>query len=103
LTALKGDGTVARPNVLQKGVMMFGCEFGSQNHVANDVPVALFGQAGGYFKTGRLLTYGNELDAYYKHTGTLLAIGQAMGVTELSTVGNPAPRFQRGPNLDLRG
>jgi len=82
---------------------MFGCEFGYSNHIANDVPVALFGQAGGHFKTGRLLTYGNELEAYHKHTGTLLSICHAMGVTGLTAVGNPAPQYQRGPTPELRG
>jgi hypothetical protein len=63
----------------------------------------IFGQAGGYFKTGRLVTYANDISAYHKHTGTLLAMCHAMGVTGLQAVGNPAPEYQRGPALELRG
>ncbi len=102
LGALAGDGTAARPDVLAKSAVMVGMEFG-RNHNARDVPVTIFGEAGGYLSTGRALTYGNEIDATHKHTGTLLGLAHAMGTTELTTLGNPKTEYQQGVAEELRG
>ena len=100
LAALKGGGS--RPNVLQDSAVMVGMEFG-RNHNARDVPVTIFGQAGGYFSTGRAVTFGNEIEATNKHTGTLLAMCHAMGATDVERVGNAKPQYHAGVADELRG
>lgn len=102
LGALAGDGTAARPDVLAKSAVMVGMEFG-RNHNARDVPVTIFGEAGGYLSTGRAITYGNEIEATHKHTGTLLGLAHAMGTTDLATLGNPKAQYQDGVADELRG
>lgn len=99
LRAMKGDGTVA--NILQDSAVLTGYEYG-WGHMGNDIPVAIFGQYGGYFTSGRTIAYGNDISQYHKHTGTLLALCRAMGV-DIDRIGNPSPEHQRGEALELRG
>lgn len=101
LDTMKGDGTAVRPSILPQSAVMVGAEFG-WNHDATDVPVMLFGQGGGYFRTGQLVTYGNDISQYHKHTGTLLSVCHAMGVTELTRIGRPDAEYQRGVVEALR-
>ncbi len=93
LRNLKGSGST--PNLLRDSVVMVGTEAGHL-HQGIQVPVALFGQGGGYFKTNQLLNFGRGTSNYWKHTGTLLAVCRSMGV-KLNVVGNPSPEYQRGP------
>ena len=98
LGALKSDGT--KPNMLAESAVMVGMEFG-RNHNARDVPVTLFGQAGGYFETGRSVTYGNEMDSAHLHPGTLVGLAHAMGATDVAKVGNMKSQYQQGVPTDL--
>ena len=100
LTRLTGTGPEARPDILGDSTVMVGMEFG-WNHRAYDVPVTLFGEGGGYFRTGQRLRYGNDLGQYHKHTGTLLAIARSMGVEGLDLVGHDMADYQRGPIPEL--
>jgi hypothetical protein len=95
LTEMTGTGAEAKPDILRDSVVAVGMEFG-WNHNASDVPVTLFGEAGGYFETGKVVRYGNDLANYHKHTGTLLGLAHAMGVDRLTTVGRNMPEYQRG-------
>jgi hypothetical protein len=97
LRRLKGSGP--SPNLLKDSVVMVGTEAGNL-HQGTNVPVALFGQAGGYLKTGQLLRFGRGTANYWKHTGTLLAVCRAMGV-RIDAVGNPGAEYQRGPWPEL--
>ena len=95
----KLKGATSDQNILEDSVVMVGTEAG-QLHLGYEVPVTLFGQAGGYFRTGQLLDFGRGTENYYKHTGTLLAVARAMGV-ELGNLGHPAREYQRGPWTEL--
>ena len=99
LGALKGDGD-AVPDLLRDSALMVGMEFG-RNHNASDMPVMLFGQLGDTLRTGQRLRYGNELDSYHKHTGTLLALAHGMGTTGLTHIGRNRPQYQRGVATEL--
>lgn len=101
LTEMTGRGAEAKPDILQDSVVMVGMEFG-WNHKAYDVPVTLFGECGGYFDTGKVVTYGNDVSTYHKHTGTLLSVCHAMGADRLEVVGRNEPEYQRGPVPELR-
>jgi hypothetical protein len=100
LTRLTGTGSEPRSDILTDSTVMVGMEFG-WNHRAYDVPVTLFGEGGGYFRTGQRLRYGNDLAQYHKHTGTLLAIARSMGVEGLDLVGHDMADYQRGPIPEL--
>jgi hypothetical protein len=91
-------GGASRTNILADSAVMIGTE-GGHVHRPLDTPVLLFGGAGGALRTQQLLTYAN--DAAHLHTGTLLSVCHAMGVTDLTQVGNPDPAFQRGVVPDL--
>ncbi|MEM6957172.1 MAG: DUF1552 domain-containing protein [Myxococcota bacterium] len=99
LGRLQGDGS--RADMLASSALMVGMEFG-RNHNARDVPVTIFGECGGYFDTGKVVTYGNDLEHFRLHTGTLLALGRAMGVAELETVGHQGADYQNGVPAALR-
>jgi len=99
LDEMKGQGSTPKPDILYDSAVMVGAEFG-WNHRAYDVPVSIFGQAGGALRTGQLVTYGNDLSSYHKHTGTLTAMVQAMG-TDLDAVGRPVAAYQQGPAREL--
>jgi hypothetical protein len=99
LDEMKGEGATPKADILYDSAVMVGAEFG-WNHRAYDVPVSIFGQGGGALRTGQLLTYGNDLSTYHKHTGTLLAMVQAMGV-EVDAIGRPGAAYQRGPVAEL--
>lgn len=86
-------GGADREDLLASSIVMIGTE-GGHVHRSNDTPVALFGSGGGVLETGRALVYGNDLG--HLHTGTLLSVCHAMGVTDLSRVGSDDERFQRG-------
>jgi len=102
LTELTGTGATPKPDILGDSVVMVGMEFG-WNHNASDVPVTLFGECGGYFDTGKSVRYGNGLEDYHRHTGTLHGVCRAMGVEGLEVVGHDAPDYQRGPVPELSG
>lgn len=92
LDALKGEST-GQPNILRDSVVMVGTESGSHIHQSYDVPMLLFGQAGGYLKTGQIVDHGNDP---HKHTGTLLTLCHAMGLEgRMTRLGNPM--FQGAP------
>lgn len=75
----EGNGTM-----LDNTVVIWCNELGKGNsHTRNDVPYVLAGKAGGYFKTGRYLTYNND-----PHNNMLVSLCQAMGV-QVNTFGNP--------------
>lgn len=94
---LKGGSGV--PNILADSVVMVGTEAG-YTHAGYQVPVTLFGQGGGTFKTGQLLTFGRGTANYWKHIGTLQAVCHSMGVKS-EVIGNPSPEYQKGPWPDL--
>jgi hypothetical protein len=100
LVELRGQGDTPRADILRESAVMVGMEFG-HNHRAYDVPVTLFGELGGYLDTGKRVRYGNHLDTYHKHTGTLLALARGMGVEGLDVVGRNQPRYQQGPAVEL--
>lgn len=99
LRRLQGDGS--QEDMLNRGVVMTGTESG-QVHTAHDIPVTLFGSCGGYYNEGTTLTYGNDADGMKKHTGTLLSLAHAMGVTELESFGHPNPAYHAGVPEGLR-
>lgn len=75
----EGNGTM-----LDNTVVIWCNELGRGNsHTRNDVPYVLAGKAGGYFKTGRYLVYGND-----PHNNMLVSLCQSMGVN-VNTFGNP--------------
>ena len=96
---MRGDGT--RTDMLAKSALMVGMEFG-HNHNARDMPITIFGECGGYFDTGKVVTYGNDLEAYPKHTGTLLSMAHAMGATDVERVGHANAIYHAGVPEELR-
>jgi hypothetical protein len=97
LRLLKGSSP--DQNLLRNSVVMVGTEAGHL-HAGYEVPVTLFGQGGGYFKTGQLVQMGRGVENYHKHIGTLHALCQSMG-TQIPNIGHPAPEYQRGPWPEL--
>ncbi len=96
LSAMKaipeGTGTM-----LDNSVVLWGSELAVGNsHVRREMPFVLAGSGGGYFKTGRFLTFpGNT-----PHNDLLTSIANAMGV-DTDRFGNPA--YCNGPLAKLRG
>ncbi len=101
LRRLRGDegGT----DILSRSAVMVGMEFGSGggDHSNRDMPVTIFGECGGYFDTGKVVTYGNGIESYRKHTGTLLGMARAMG-TDVDAIGHPNAMYQAGVPDELR-
>lgn len=99
LRLLQGGGD--REDMLSKSAVMVGTEFG-ENHNAIDVPITMFGECQGYFDTGKVVTYGNTLDNYWQHLGTLLALTRAMGCDDIPFVGPDESMHHRGVPEQLR-
>jgi len=64
------------------------------SHGRRDVPFLLAGSAGGYFRTGRMIDYAGRA-----HNDLYVSICNAMGLTDVTTFGNPD--VCRGPLPDL--
>lgn len=78
----EGSGTM-----FDNTVIVWGNELGVGNsHTRRDIPFILAGSAGGYFKTGRHLKYADGT----RHNDLLVSICQAMGLSDVTTFGNPA-------------
>ena len=87
----EGEGTM-----LDNTVILWGSEIARGNtHSHMDTPMLLIGSAGGYFKTGRYLSFGER-----PHNDLLVSILNAMG-HEATTFGDPA--FCTGPITELVG
>ncbi len=85
----EGDGTL-----LDNTCMIWVNELGKGNsHTRNDLPLVMAGSAGGYFRTGRCLRYGDT-----PHNDLLVTLTNAYGV-EQETFGDT--RFCNGPLTEL--
>jgi hypothetical protein len=72
----EGTGTM-----LDNTVVLWCNELGKGNsHTRNNAPYVLAGSAGGYFKTGRYLSY----DGTVPHNNLLLSLVQSMGIADSS-------------------
>ncbi|MFO7179100.1 MAG: DUF1552 domain-containing protein [Pseudomonadota bacterium] len=86
----EGDRTL-----LDNTVVFWGTEIGeSRLHALSDMPYALIGSAGGYFRTGRFMNYMANGASGRQHNDLLLSIAHAMG-TEDTAFGEPG--FSTGP------
>jgi hypothetical protein len=75
-----GAGTL-----LDSTLVLWGNEIGIGNtHTHRDIPWVLAGSAGGYLKTGRFLSYGDQ-----PHNNLLLSVCHAMGFDETRSFGVP--------------
>jgi hypothetical protein len=63
--------------LLDNTVVLWGSECGHGNHDMNDLRFVLAGSCGGYFRTGRRITFTNRA-----HADLLVTILQAMGIDE---------------------
>ncbi|MDD9935643.1 MAG: DUF1552 domain-containing protein [Myxococcales bacterium] len=81
-------------SMLDNTVILWASEFGESNgHVSNDLLWLLMGNAGGYFRSGRILDLGG------KPTNDLLtSLCQGFGLSD-ETFGNP--RYCNGPLAEL--
>jgi hypothetical protein len=79
--APEGNGTVLDNTVI---LVANDMSEGSQHYVGN-IPYALIGSGGGFFKTGRLVTFPNQVPNNYLLTSIL----HAMGMTSVTGVGDP--------------
>jgi hypothetical protein len=76
----EGDGTV-----FDNTVIAWVNELGIGNvHSHTRIPLSIIGSGGGYFRTGRKMTYTGTT-----HNDLLISLGQAMGL-DLTEFGNPA-------------
>jgi hypothetical protein len=94
-TAMKavpeGDGTL-----LDHTTILWCNELGrGNNHSLDDAPFVLAGGACGALRTGRYLRY----DGDRPHNDLLVSLAQTMGLTDVTTFGNPA--YCTGPLPDL--
>jgi hypothetical protein len=88
----EGTGTM-----LDNSVLLWGSELSVGNsHSRREMPFVMAGSGGGYFKTGRFLTFPSGTP----HNDLLVSIANAMGVPGES-FGNPA--YCNGPLAKLRG
>ena len=60
------------------------------SHSHQDMPFVLAGSCGGYFKTGRLLSFPRLDGKGRTHNDLLVSLAHAMGHTDLKNFGNPA-------------
>jgi hypothetical protein len=77
----EGNGTVLDNTVI---LVANDMSEGSQHYVGN-IPYVLIGSGGGFFKTGRLVTFPNQVPNNYLLTSIL----HAMGMTDVTGVGDP--------------
>ena len=83
-------------SVLDNTVILWCTDIAAGNtHERRSMPYVVAGNAGGYFKSGRHLTYGGAM-----HNDLLVSLCQAMDV-DVSTFGNPA--YCTGPLSGLTG
>lgn len=76
----EGDRTL-----LDNTVILWCNEIGKgNNHAHRDLPFALLGSAGGYFRTGRFVDYMAGGASGHPHNNLLLSLGQAMGIKDTS-------------------
>ncbi|HZL20812.1 MAG TPA: DUF1552 domain-containing protein [Polyangia bacterium] len=77
----EGNGTVLDNTVI---LVMSDMSEGSQHYVGS-IPYLLIGSGGGFFKTGRTVTFPSQVPNNYLLTSIL----HAMGMTDLTGVGDP--------------
>ncbi len=83
--------------MLDNTVVLLGSEITRGNtHSHIDAPFILAGSGGGYFKTGRYLSFNGVVP----HNNLLVSIMNAMGLPA-TTFGNPA--YCSGPIVELVG
>ncbi len=87
----EGTGTM-----LDNTVVFWGSELAEgDTHSHDDMPFVLAGSCGGYFQTGRHVTYARDTMVSGKlrgvsHNDLLVSLCHAMGRTDVMTYGNPA-------------
>jgi hypothetical protein len=74
----EGNGTL-----LDNTLIVWGRELGSTSHRMDRVPMVIAGKAGGKLVTGRNLNFSGQ-----QHAKLLVSIGQLMGLSSLTSVGN---------------
>lgn len=81
----EGEGTM-----LDNTVILWGSELSvGQTHSHKDMPFVLAGSCGGYFDTGRLVSFSRDAaDKGRSHNDLLVSLCHAMGRTEVKTFGN---------------
>lgn len=80
----EGEGTMLDNSVVLWTSEHAGNKVGSDDHDRRDVPFVLFGSAGGYFRTGRLIDCKGR-----PHNELLLSLVHAMGFTSEKSFGDP--------------
>jgi len=83
----EGDGTM-----LDNTVIWWCSELSvGPTHSHHDMPFVLAGSCGGYFKTGRLVSFGRDASNKGRtHNDLLVSLCHAMGRTDVKTFGNPS-------------
>jgi hypothetical protein len=82
-------------SLLDHSVVLWGNELGAGNtHTYMNIPWVLAGGAGGYFKTGRALSFPD-----LPHNNLLVSICNAMGFDDVTTFGIPGVCTGALPNL----
>ncbi len=80
----EGDGTL-----LDNTVVWWCSELSIGNsHSHHDMPFVLAGSCGGYFKTGRLVSFPRTDDRGRTHNDLLVSLAHAMGHTDMKAFGN---------------
>ena len=74
----EGNGTL-----LDNTLIVWGRELGSTSHRMDRVPMVIAGKAGGKLVTGRNLSFSGQ-----QHAKLLVSIGQLMGLSSLTSVGD---------------
>lgn len=82
LKTVRPDGT----RLFDSTIGYWTTEYGGGGHSNADVPMFLFGKAGGHFATGRHIQFDN--DAKHSHA-LMVSIIQAMGITGVNQFGHP--------------
>jgi hypothetical protein len=91
----EGDATL-----LDHSVVMWASEISKGNvHGHTDLPFALIGSAGGYFRTGRFVDFAKGGAMGRPHNDLLVSLANALGTTDRS-FGDPA--YSTGPLDELR-
>ena len=78
-------------SMLDNSIVMWCCENSrSNNHSPNNMPYVIAGSGGGYFNTGRYLTYEGE-----PHNKLFVSISHALGFDDVTEFGDP--QYGTGP------
>jgi hypothetical protein len=96
---------VAEPDgstLLDHTIVVWCGEIGSSNHSDNIVNYLLVGSGGGFVKTGRYLSFPLQKNGYGPpHNNLFVSLANAMGLTNVTTFGNPS--ICTGPVTQLQG